>query len=65
MLALGGGAVLDAGTRASLAGRTVAFLDVGLAAAADRVGLNRSRPLLAVNPRAELQRMLHGAAGAL
>ena len=58
VLSLGGGAVLDPETRALLAGRSVVFLDVGLTAAVERVGLNRSRPLLAVNPRAELQRML-------
>jgi shikimate kinase len=58
VLSLGGGAVLAEGTRRLLAGHRVVFLDVGLAAAAERVGLNRSRPLLAVNPRAELTRML-------
>jgi shikimate kinase len=41
-----------------LAQHAVVFLDVGLAAATDRVGFNRSRPLLVLNPRAELQRML-------
>lgn len=58
VLALGGGAVLAEETRKLLAGHRVVFLDVGLAAAADRVGFNKSRPLLAVNPRAELARML-------
>jgi shikimate kinase len=58
VLALGGGAVQDPGTRELLAQHTVVFLDVGLAAATDRVGFNRSRPLLVLNPRAELQRML-------
>ena len=58
VLALGGGAVLAEQTRRLLAGHRVVFLDVGLAAAAERVGFNRSRPLLAVNPRAELARML-------
>jgi shikimate kinase len=58
ILALGGGAVLAEETRKLLAGHRVVFLDVGLAAAAERVGLNRSRPLLAVNPRSELARML-------
>ena len=58
VLALGGGAVLAADTRELLAGQRVVFLDVGLAAAVARTGLNRSRPLLAVNPRAELSRML-------
>ena len=58
ILALGGGAVLAEETRELLAGHRVVFLDVGLAAAVERVGLNRSRPLLAINPRAELARML-------
>lgn len=58
VVALGGGAVLAAETRELLAGRRVVFLDVGLTAAVARIGLNRSRPLLAVNPRAELTRML-------
>lgn len=58
VVALGGGAVLAAETRELLATHRVVFLDVGLAAAAARVGFNKSRPLLAVNPRAELARML-------
>lgn len=58
VLSLGGGAVVDPASRALLHGQRVVFLDVGLADAAERVGLNRSRPLLAVNPRAELKRML-------
>jgi shikimate kinase len=58
VLALGGGAVLDAATRELLSGHTVVFLDVGLADAASRVGLNRDRPLLIGNPRAQLRSML-------
>ena len=58
ILALGGGAVLAEESRQLLAGHRVVFQAVGLAAAAERVGLNRSRPLLAVNPRSELARML-------
>jgi shikimate kinase len=58
VLALGGGAVQNTSKRALLAQHAVVFLDVGLAAATDRVGFNRSRPLLVLNPRAELQRML-------
>ncbi|MHB1615330.1 MAG: 3-dehydroquinate synthase [Actinomycetes bacterium] len=38
--------------------RLVAFLDVGLADAAHRVGLDQPRPLLGISPRATLQRML-------
>jgi len=58
VLALGGGAVVDDATRGALAEHRVVFLDVGLARAAERTGLNQSRPLLAVNPRATLARML-------
>ncbi|HEX6328455.1 MAG TPA: shikimate kinase [Jiangellaceae bacterium] len=59
VLALGGGAVLDEGTRALLASVRVVFLDVGLADAASRVGLNRDRPLLIGNPRAQLNRLMN------
>jgi shikimate kinase len=63
VLALGGGAVTAAATRALLVahgrdGGTVVWLDVDLASAARRVGLSRDRPLLAVNPRAMLRSML-------
>ena len=34
------------------------FLDVGLAAAAERCGLNRSRPLLLTNMRAQLRSLM-------
>ncbi|MET9291892.1 shikimate kinase [Streptomyces sp. NPDC003077] len=51
VLALGGGAIMDDGTRALLAGLPVVFLDVELADAVRRVGLDAPRPLLAVNPR--------------
>src|SRR5690606_19237777 len=56
VLALGGGAVMDPLTEVALqdyreAGGAVVFLDVTLAAAAPRVGLNQSRPLLLGNPR--------------
>lgn len=46
VLALGGGAVLDAGTRELLADHPVVFLRVGLADAVKRVGLGETRPLL-------------------
>lgn len=58
VLALGGGAVLDPVTRQRLAGHRVVALEVGLTDAAERVGFNQTRPLLVVNPRAELKRML-------
>ena len=58
VLALGGGAVMDPMTQAALAGHTVVFLDVGIADAAKRVGFDKSRPLLAINPRAQWIRMM-------
>ena len=58
VLALGGGAVLDATTRALLAGHRIVWLDVGLAEATKRVGLARERPVLALNPRATLAKLL-------
>jgi shikimate kinase len=58
VLALGGGAVLAGSTRAALRGHRVVHLRVGLADAADRVGLNNARPLLAINPRATLRHLL-------
>jgi len=58
VLALGGGAVVNADVRSRLQGQRVVFLDVGLAAAAERVGFAQSRPLLVVNPRSELNRLM-------
>lgn len=58
VLALGGGAVLDEGTRALLAGHQVVFLKVGLSDAASRVGLGVSRPLLLGNVRGRIKQLL-------
>lgn len=58
VLSLGGGAVMDPGTRQALAGRPVVFLDVSLAHAVRRVGLDAPRPLLAVNPRARWRELM-------
>ena len=58
VLSLGGGAVLDPDTRALLQQHTVALLDVDLGHATQRVGLNRDRPVLALNPRAQLKLLL-------
>ena len=63
VLALGGGAILDAGTRTLLTGATVVFLDVGIKDAAARVGLNRDRPLLLGNPRAQWIRLMEARRG--
>jgi shikimate kinase len=53
VLALGGGAVMDPETQAALAGHRVVFLDVGIADAARRIGFNKERPLLMMNPRSQ------------
>ena len=58
VLAVGGGAVLDEQTRDALAGLTVVFLDVSVKHAAARIGLNRDRPLLLGNPRAQWIRLM-------
>jgi shikimate kinase len=58
VVSLGGGAVLDARTRDLLGQHRVVFLDVGLTAAASRVGLGTSRPLLLGNVRGQLKALL-------
>lgn len=58
VLALGGGAVMDRSVRKLLRDLPVAFLDIGLAEAAARVGLNRDRPLLLGNVRGQLKKLL-------
>ncbi|WP_297082207.1 shikimate kinase [uncultured Demequina sp.] len=63
VLSLGGGAILDELTQSRLvdyvsAGGQVVFLDVSLAQAAPRVGLNRARPLLVGNPRQQWKALM-------
>jgi shikimate kinase len=58
VVALGGGAVADAATRELLGAHRVVFLDVGLAAAAARVGFGATRPLLLGNVRSQLKALL-------
>lgn len=58
VLALGGGAILDDDTRALLANHTVIYLEVEFSEAVRRVGLNRDRPLLLGNPRAQLRALM-------
>jgi shikimate kinase len=58
VLALGGGAVLDPRTRASLSGHRVVFLKVGLSDAVKRVGLGTGRPLLLGNVRSRIKALL-------
>ncbi|NUQ87440.1 MAG: iron-containing alcohol dehydrogenase, partial [Glycomyces artemisiae] len=58
VLALGGGAVLAESTRKLLADVPVVHLRVDLAEAVRRNEIDKGRPLLAVNPRATLRRLL-------
>lgn len=51
VVVLGGGAVLDAAVAASLVGARVAFLEVGIADAARRIGFDASPALVMLNPR--------------
>ncbi|WP_326824019.1 shikimate kinase [Streptosporangium sp. NBC_01756] len=58
VLSLGGGAVLSEITREMLAGHTVVYLEVGLSQAVQRVGLASARPLLVLNPRSQLKKLM-------
>jgi shikimate kinase len=58
VLSLGGGAVLADATRALLREHCVVLLDVDLAGAAARVGLGQGRPLIGLNPRAQLRELM-------
>lgn len=58
VLSLGGGAVLREETQALLDGLPVVYLQVGLADAVQRVGLGSARPLLVLNPRSQLRKLM-------
>ncbi|WP_328558348.1 MULTISPECIES: shikimate kinase [unclassified Streptomyces] len=58
VLALGGGSVLDADTRALLVGHQVVYLSMEVEEAVQRTGLNVARPLLAVNPRKQWRELM-------
>ena len=58
VLALGGGAILDADTRGLLAGHRVVYLSMDVEEAVRRTGLNVARPLLAVNPRKQWRELM-------
>ena len=59
VLALGGGGVLSAATRAALRGDRVVWLRIGLSQAVKRVGLDTARPLLLGNVRGRLLKLLN------
>jgi shikimate kinase len=58
VLALGGGSILDADTRALLDGQRVVYLSMDVEEAVKRTGLNAARPLLAVNPRRQWRELM-------
>jgi len=61
VLALGGGAVINADVESALrnCADPICFLDVSLSSAAPRIGFNRDRPLLVGNPRAKWQELMN------
>jgi shikimate kinase len=58
VIALGGGAVTSEQIRAALGPYRVVWLQVGIAAAAKRIGLNTARPLLLGNVRGQLIKLM-------
>ncbi|MDA3021738.1 MAG: shikimate kinase [Actinomycetota bacterium] len=58
VVALGGGAVMNPNTGALLAEQFVVWLNVSLADAAHRVGMNTARPLLLGNVRGQLKSLM-------
>jgi shikimate kinase len=58
VLALGGGAIMDASTRSLLNDHNVIWLSVELSDAVKRVGLGAGRPMLDINPRATMKFLL-------
>ncbi|MEU8246067.1 shikimate kinase [Nonomuraea sp. NPDC048916] len=58
VLSVGGGAVLREEAQELLTGRPVVYLQVGLSDAVQRVGLASARPLLVLNPRSRLKKLM-------
>jgi shikimate kinase len=58
VLGVGGGAVMQPGTGELLAGLRVVYLEASFPELAKRVGMDRPRPLLRMNPRAQLRALL-------
>ncbi len=63
VLALGGGSILDADSRALLADQRVVYLSMDVEEAVKRTGLNAARPLLAVNPRKQWRELMEARRG--
>ena len=59
VVALGGGAIMNADIRAALRHHDVVWLDCSIATATKRVGLDSARPLLLGNVRGRLIRLLN------
>lgn len=63
VIALGGGSILAAKVQEELrpphGDRKVLYLDVSISNAAPRVGFNKERPLLMINPRAQWQELMN------
>jgi shikimate kinase len=58
VVGLGGGAVMDPRTQDRLDGQPVVYLQTSFPELAKRVGMDRPRPLLLGNPRAQLKALL-------
>jgi shikimate kinase len=59
IISLGGGSVMNLPVEKALGGHDlVVFLDVSISAAAPRIGFNKERPMLMVNPRQQWQELM-------
>lgn len=60
VVALGGGACLTSEAQAAISasGAEVIFLDISLSEVSKRVGFDKARPLLAINPRSKWQELM-------
>jgi len=68
VLSLGGGAILDEGTQTRLlearaSGAEILFLTISLTTAVERIGLNKERPMLLINPRQQWSALLAARIG--
>jgi shikimate kinase len=65
VVALGGGSVLDSAVSEFLQAGSipVLYLEVSISQAAPRVGFNKERPLLAINPRQQWMQLMEKRRG--